>query len=303
MSRASLRLAAGALLAAVSGLAFAQAYTEDFDNVGLLAGSGWVIQNNSQPLGPNSWYQGIPTSATPDPGPFNAFNGAPNAYIAANFAATTGGSGVISDWLVTPNRTFRNGDVFQFYTRRPTTPAGGTEFPDRLELRLSTNGASTNVGSTAATFGDFSTLLLSINPTLVTNVYPAVWTQYTVTISGLPAPTSGRIAFRYFVTGAGPSGSNSDYIGVDNVVYSPYVCPVVTVTPSTLPGANWGQPYSLSLSQTGALGAPSFAITAGALPPGMTLSANGAFSGSPTATGTFNFTVTVGDASGCSGSR
>lgn len=303
MSRASLRIAAGALLAGVSGLACAQAYTENFDNVGLLAGSGWVIQNNSQPLGPNSWYQGLPVNATPDPGPFDAFNGAPNAYIAANYAATTGSTGVISDWLITPNRTFRNGDVFQFYTRRPTTPAGGTEYPDRLELRLSTNGASTNVGAGASAFGDFSTLLLSINPTLVTNVYPAVWTQYTVTMSGLPAPTSGRIAFRYFVTGAGPSGTNSDYIGVDNVVYTPYVCPAVTVTPSSLPDASWGQPYSQALGQTGALGAPSFAITAGALPPGLTLGAGGTLSGTPTAIGTFNFIVTAHDNSGCSGSR
>ncbi|WP_409517042.1 choice-of-anchor J domain-containing protein [Diaphorobacter nitroreducens] len=60
-----------------------------------------------------------------------------------------------------------------------------------------------------------------MNPALVANVYPQVWTQYTVTISGLPAPTSGRTAFRYFVTGAGSLGSNSDYIGIDNVVYTP----------------------------------------------------------------------------------
>lgn len=296
-----------ALLAAGLGLlglrASAQPYTENFDNVSQLTANGWFIQNNSSPLGPNSWYQGIPTSATPDPGPFNAFNGADNAYVAANFASTTGGSGTISNWLVTPNRMLRNGDVFQFYTRRPTTPGGGTEYPDRLEVRMSTNGASTNVGTGATAFGDFSTLLLSINPTLVTNVYPAVWTQYTVTISGLPAPTSGRLAFRYFVTGAGPSGVNSDYIGIDNVVYTPYVCPTLTVTPTTLPGGAAGSAYSQSLSQTGALGTPGYAVTAGALPPGLTLAANGTISGTPTATGTFNFTVTVSDASGCSGSR
>lgn len=69
--------------------------------------------------------------------------------------------------------------------------------------------------------GDFTTLLLSINPTLLTNEYPEAWTQYTVTISGLPAPTSGRIAFRYFVTNGGSAGDNSNYIGIDNVVYTP----------------------------------------------------------------------------------
>ncbi|WP_158644006.1 T9SS-dependent choice-of-anchor J family protein [Pseudobacter ginsenosidimutans] len=283
----------------------AQSYTENFDNISLLTGNGWYIQNNSNPLGGNTWFQGTPTTATPDPGPFNAYNGVNNAYIGVNFNSTTGGTGTISNWLITPNRTLRNGDVFTFWTRRPTTPVGGTEYPDRLEVRLSTNGASTNVGTSHVSFGDFSTLLLSVNPTLVTNVYPSIWTQYTITISGLPAPTSGRIAFRYFVTGAGPMGSNSDYIGIDNVVYTPYVCPAFTLSPAAgaFTGGTAGSSYYQTLSQTGALGAPNFAITSGALPPGLTLSANGTISGTPTATGTFNFTVTASDASGCSGSQ
>ncbi|MGN6419528.1 MAG: choice-of-anchor J domain-containing protein [Pseudobacter sp.] len=284
---------------------YAQAYNESFNNVATLAGSGWIIQNNSAPLGPNSWYQGVATTNSPDPGPFNANSGAANAYIAANFASTTGGTGIISNWLITPNRVLRNGDVFTFYTRKPTIPAGGTDFPDRLEVRMSTNGASTNTGTSAAGWGDFSTLLLTINPTLVANVYPQVWTQYTITISGLPAPTSGRIAFRYFVTGAGPSGSNSDYIGIDDVAYTPYICPSFTMSPASgaLPGGKAGVAYSQSFTQTGALGAPNYAIVAGALPPGLTLSATGTISGTPTATGTFNFTVMVGDASGCSHSQ
>jgi hypothetical protein len=171
-----------------------------------------------------------------------------------------------------------------------------------LEVRLSTNGASTNVG-TGAAVGDFTTLLLSINPTLTTTGYPTSWTQFTVTISGLPAPTSGRIAFRYYVTSGGPTGTNSDYIGIDNVVYTPYVCPAFTVSPGSLSGGVAGTAYSQSLSQTGALGAPNFVVTAGALPPGLTLAANGTISGTPTATGTFNFTATASDASGCSGSQ
>lgn len=296
------RTAATLLIATLSGAAGAQAYTENFDNISVLVGSGWLIQNNSTPLGGNSWFQGIPTTATPSPGPFNAYNGADNAYIAVNFASTTGGTGIISNWLVTPNRILRNGDLFQFYTRKPTIGAGQTDFPDRLEVRLSTNGASTNVGTGGTALGDFTTLMLSINPTLVANVYPQVWTQYTITVAGLPAPVSGRLAFRYFVTNAGPSGTNSDYIGIDNVVYTPYVCPAVTITGTPGDGA-FGQAYSAPLGQTGALGAPNYAVTAGALPPGLALSAAGVISGTPAATGVFNFTVTANDASGCSGAR
>ncbi|MBU4539206.1 MAG: choice-of-anchor J domain-containing protein [Weeksellaceae bacterium] len=283
-------------------LNFAQTFTESFDNITTLAANGWSLQNNSTPVGSLSWFQGTATTATPTPGPFNAYNGAANAYIAANFNST-GSTGTISNWLITPNRVLRNGDVFTFYTRKPTIGGGQTDYADRLEVRMSTNGASTNVGTGAAAVGDFTTLLLSINPTLVANVYPQVWTKYTITVSGLPSPTSGRIAFRYFVTGAGSLGTNSDYIGIDQVDYTPYVCPAFTMTSSgALPGAQAGTAYSTLISQTGALGAPNFAVTAGALPPGLSLSASGTISGTPTATGTFNFTVTVSDASGCSGS-
>jgi hypothetical protein len=279
-------------------LFFAQAFTENFDNITTLTGSGWFQQNNSSPLGSNPvWFQGNPPSAG---GPFVSYNGADNAYIACNFNSTAG-TGTISNWLVAPNRTYRNGDVIKFYTRKYDV---GTDYPDRMEIRFSANGASTNVGTGATSVGDFTTLLLSINPTLVAGGYPRQWAQYTITISGLPAPTSGRFAFRYYVTSAGPTGTNSDYIGLDNVVYTTYVCPTFTMTTGgALTGGVAGSAYSSSLSQTGALGAPNFAVTAGALPPGLTLSASGTISGTPTATGTFNFTVTVNDASGCSGSQ
>jgi hypothetical protein len=272
-----------------------QGYTEDFNDVNTLVGSGWYQQNNSTPIGTNpNWIQGVNVAGG---GPFDAFNGAANAYVCANFNSVAGAN-TISNWLVTPNRTYKNGDVFTFYTRK----ASPDTYPDRLEVRLSTNGASTNVGTGATGVGDFTTLLLSVNPTLVTGVYPVVWTQFTVTISGLPAPTSGRIAFRYFVTNGGPLGANSDYIGIDNVVYTPYVCPTFTLTPAgNLAGAVAGTAYSTTLTQSGALGTPSFNVTSGALPNGLTLSTSGVISGTPTATGTFNFSVTVSDASGCTG--
>lgn len=271
----------------------AQAYTENFDNIATLSASDWVTLNNSVPVGLNpNWGQG-------DAAVFPAFNGATNAYVFANFQMTTGAN-TISAWMITPNRTLKNGDVFSFYTRKPV----GTDFPDRLEVRLSTNGASTNVGTGPATVGDFTTVLLTINPALSVGVYPTSWTQYTITISGLSAPTSGRIAFRYFVTNGGPSGANSDYIGIDQVDYTPYTCPSFTLTAGgALTGATAGTAYSNTLTQTGALGTPNFAITGGALPSGLTLSSTGLISGTPTATGTFNFTVTVNDASGCSGSQ
>ncbi len=289
-----IRLALFAFLA-LAGTASAQAITENFDDITLLAGNGWSMQNLSTPVGTTNWFQGTNIAAG---GPFDAFNGAANSYIGANYN-NTGSTGDISNWLMTPTLTLRNGDVITFYTSKDSPDL----YADRLQVRMSTNGASTNAGSNATTVGDFTTLLLDINPTLVLNVYPTTWTQYTVTISGLSAPTPGRIAFRYFVTNGGVSGTNSDYIGIDAFQYTPYVCPGLTISPVSIANGVAGSAYSQTLSETGALGSPTYTVTAGALPPGVTLSSSGVISGTPTATGTFNFTVTVGDASGCTGSQ
>jgi hypothetical protein len=64
----------------------------------------------------------------------------------------------------------------------------------------------------------------------------------------------------------------------------------------SLPGGTIASAYSQSLVTTGGLPAITFAVTAGALPPGLALNTtNGSLSGLPTLTGTFPFTVTALD--------
>ena len=183
-------------------------FEEGFDDITLLPGLGWALINNSAPLGTSGWFQG-------NLAVFPSHSGDPNSYIGANFN-NTAGVGTISNWLLTPEITMNNGDVFSFYTRRT-----GSIYQDRLHVRLSTSGDSIDVGTSATDVGDFDTLLLDINPTYAAGGYPSVWTQYEITISGLTEPTSGRLALRYFVENGGSSGSNSDYIGIDTVEYAP----------------------------------------------------------------------------------
>ena len=218
------------------------AFGENFENIATLPASGWFTQNNSTTIGSTGWFQG-------NPDVFPAQAGATNSYIGANFNNTTG-TNTISNWLLTPNITFNNGDVIRFWTRTATD----NPFPDRLEVRLSTNGASTNVGSGSTAVGDFTTLLLTVNPNLTTVNYPQVWTQYTLTISGLPGPTGGRLAFRYFVTGGGPSGSNSNYIGIDNFSYAPATTGSnwITVTSGANGSGSGVVQYSVASNNTGA---------------------------------------------------
>jgi len=69
------------------------------------------------------------------------------------------------------------------------------------------------------------------------------------------------------------------------------------ITTSSLPAANVGVAYSQSLAATGGTGPYSWSLSAGALPAGLSLSPAGVISGTPTATGTSNFTVKVSDSS------
>ena len=179
---------------------------EGFDDVRNLP--GWVPINHSQPLGAVGWFQGNDEV-------FPAFDGSPAAYIAANF--NDGGDlATISNWLLTPQVFLKDGATLTFYTRTIQDSA----FPDRLQVRMSTHGASTNIGTTALDVGDFTNLLLDINPTYTIGGYPEAWTQFTVVISGVPSGTLGRLAFRYFVENGGPEGDNSNYIGIDRAVYT-----------------------------------------------------------------------------------
>jgi hypothetical protein len=177
----------------------------------ILTLSDWSMQNNSAPAGLNGWFQGNTDI-------FEAQAGGPSSYIAANYN-NTGSVGNISNWLLTPAVTLKNDLVFDFYTRT----SSGSTYPDRLQVRMSTNGASTDVGTTWDSVGDFTILLLDINPTYDPWGYPQNWDfgHYTLILSGLPGPTQGRLAFRYFVENGGASGANSNYIGIDTVNLAP----------------------------------------------------------------------------------
>ena len=70
---------------------------------------------------------------------------------------------------------------------------------------------------------------------------------------------------------------------------------VVTVSPASLPAATAGTGYSQTLNASGGTAPYTFAITAGALPAGLALNPSGILSGTPTASGSFNFTVSATD--------
>lgn len=211
--------------------------------------AGWASQNLSSPLGVTGWFQG-------NAGVFAANSGAATSYIAANF---NNGSGLatISNWLFMPATTLKNGDTLSFYTRTTT----GT-FPDRLQVWMNTTNQGVNVGATATSVGDYSTQLLDINPTYTATGYPTGWTQFKIPITGLPgAGVAGRLAFRYFVENGGPSGANSDFIGIDDVVYR-------TLSPGPPPTTCTGSTANLIVDIQGGIPGDTYNLVINANPGG-----------------------------------
>ena len=137
---------------------------------------------------------------------FPAFTG--TTYAWSNYNAATGAND-ISNYLISPQVQIANGATISFYTRTVTTP----NFPDRLDLVFNTTGSTLPA--------DFTNVLLTVNPGLTTAGYPTTWTQYTATVSGVTGTVTGRYAFHYNPTGGGPAGANSDYIGIDDVIFTP----------------------------------------------------------------------------------
>lgn len=178
-------------------------------------GTDWNITNQSTPLGSALWQKAnygatMPTVFSGGMG----HQGGADSFALVNYHSTTG-AGIISNWLITPVINVQDGDVVSFYTRKGTD--GTTDYPDRLELRMSTAGTHVVPSGGASDVGSFTTVGVTVNPNLAQGfVYPQAWTQYQFTVSGVgTSPVPARFAFRYFITDGGPSGNNSDLIGID----------------------------------------------------------------------------------------
>ncbi len=79
--------------------------------------------------------------------------------------------------------------------------------------------------------------------------------------------------------------------------------PIAIATTSPLPEGLVGSPYSLTMVATGGRAAIIWAVTSGALPPGLSLASSGLLSGVPNGPGTFTFTVQARDDLGPSALR
>ena len=150
-----------------------------------------VFYRGSGPQGLTAaWFQGSSIV-------FPAFNGSSTGYVAANFNAVTSQNN-IDNWLILPSKSVVTGDSLFFFSRSILN----SRFPDSIRVMFSQTGDS---------------------------VPEALWTEagrFKVNTNGswqrkgFRAPSTGtiaRFAIRYNVVNGGPSGINSDYIGIDSL--------------------------------------------------------------------------------------
>jgi large repetitive protein len=134
---------------------------------------------------------------------------------------------------------------------------------------------------------------------------------YAVTSGAFPAgmslnPTTGALSgtptaagsFNFTVTVTDHSGS--EVMAAYSLTVS---APTITVSPATLTVPAFGSAYNQTLTASGGTGSYTYSVAAGALPAGLALSSAGVISGTPTTSGSFNFTVTAKDGDGFTGSK
>ena len=200
------------------------------------------------------------------------------------------------------------------------TPTAGGTFTFTVKAVDSSTGSGPYNGSKTYTLTVNSATIVVAPSTLPAATVAAAYSQ-TITASGgtstytfaktagsLPAgltlasngtlsgtPTAGG-SFTFTVTATDSSTGTGPYTG--SLSYTLTVnAATVTVAPASLPAATVGAVYSQTITASGATSPYTFAKTAGSLPAGLSLATNGALTGTPTAGGTFSFTVTATDSS------
>ena len=163
-------------------------------------------------------------------------------------------------------------------------------------------GATPNgtVGTAYSTDIDVTGATNPVTWTIASGSLPPGLTLATGTgvISGTPT-TAGTYAFTLLVVDAG--GKNG--VGHFSITIAAAPPVVLNVLPSLLPNGQTTVGYLQAISTANGTAPFSFTISAGTLPPGLSLPSGGLLNGTPTVAGTYNFTVRATDALGNTGTR
>ncbi|CAJ0793742.1 hypothetical protein LMG19083_02478 [Ralstonia psammae] len=242
--------------------------------------------------------------STANPITLNITGGAP--LIVAVATQATHGTATASGTSITytPTASYSGPDSFTY----TATNAGGTSAPATATITVSpptvTYTPSSPAGGTVGTA--YSQSLASASGGTAPYTYavtggslPAgVTLAGNGTLSGTPTASG---SFNFTVTATDSSTGTGPFTATSGTLTLNIAAPTITLSPSTLTNATVATAYSQTVTASGGTAPYTYAVTGGSLPTGMTLSSGGVLSGTPTAGGAFNFTVTATDSSAGSG--
>lgn len=127
------------------------------------------------------------------------------------------------------------------------------------------------------------------------------WCQFALNF----APTTTGSASGSLILTDNSTTSSPQTIGLSGTgLASPISIAPASGTPTALTGGSYGSSYTQTFTASGGVGSSyAYAISAGALPAGLTLSSSGVLSGTPAATGAFTFTVQATDSQSNTGTQ
>jgi hypothetical protein len=135
---------------------------------------------------------------------------------------------------------------------------------------------------------------------------PMVLNPATGVLSGIPN-AAGSYTFIVTATDSTPGIPGCSGSQIYTIDINAAQCGPITLSPTSLPSATPGIFYSQTITASGGNAPYTYTKTFGSYPPGVTLSAGGVLSGTPTMPGSYTFTVTATDstvaAPPCSGSQ
>jgi uncharacterized protein YhjY with autotransporter beta-barrel domain len=266
------------------------------------------------------------TVATPTLTLSPAAGALPNASAGVAYSQSLTVTGGIAPYTTTLTGTLPTGLVFDPATLRFSgTPTQSGSFT----LTVTTTDSTTGIPATTSATYTLAVLVptLSLTPDTLTGAMAGVAYTQTFAASGGIAPYQYALSAGTLPTGLSLNASTGQLAGTPTQAgsfdisitatdsttgtaatitraYTLVVSvPTIVVDPETLPSALQSVPYNAALSARGGTAPYTFAVDAGTLPAGMSLTAAGALSGTPTATGTFNVTFRATDALGFSGTR
>ena len=164
-------------------------FTDDMNGDNTLTGiqaRGWIF-DDVDGVGTTTVFQGNDVV-------FPAYEGPTTGYLGENFNGAFNGGLLIDQWLISPEVTVSAGDTLKFWYRSPDASI----YPDPLEVWVSTTGGTVHTA--------FDVQLASFMSSTTG------WQHY---VGNFPTSGTVRFAVRYYTTAGGPSGSQSDYVGLD----------------------------------------------------------------------------------------